>query len=187
MKAVPKVNTDGLYIEDTLVDDAFYGIVPFYADPPAQDPGLSFETDTEAEEKQPEEEAEPEIAGYIVGVPVPSGLYHPRFDLVVWEVRGEVDFSDPSSFWVEGLSLEEIERLTNPQPQEPSSTDLLGAGLTDMKLQYIEQQTLVSSMGEQLVQAKLVGIQQQQTISALGAELAVTRLEVIKLKGVDQA
>lgn len=31
MKAVPKVNTDGLYTEDALVDDAFSGVVPFYA------------------------------------------------------------------------------------------------------------------------------------------------------------
>lgn len=30
MKAVPKVNTNGLYLEDTLVDDTFSGVVPFY-------------------------------------------------------------------------------------------------------------------------------------------------------------
>ncbi len=29
MKVVPKVNTDGLYLEDELVDDAFSGVVPF--------------------------------------------------------------------------------------------------------------------------------------------------------------
>ena len=28
MKAVPKVNIDGLYLEDALVDDAFSGVVP---------------------------------------------------------------------------------------------------------------------------------------------------------------
>lgn len=28
MKAVPKVNIDGLYLEDELVDDAFGGVVP---------------------------------------------------------------------------------------------------------------------------------------------------------------
>lgn len=31
MKAVPKVNISGLYLEDELVDDAFVGVVPFYA------------------------------------------------------------------------------------------------------------------------------------------------------------
>ncbi|MBJ8191067.1 hypothetical protein JDS79_30165, partial [Bacillus cereus] len=30
MKVVPKVNTDGLYLEDEVVDDAFSGVVPFY-------------------------------------------------------------------------------------------------------------------------------------------------------------
>lgn len=153
MKAVPKVNTDGLYIEDTLVDDAFYGVVPFYADPP------ETETDIEAVDEQPE------IAGYIVGVPVPQGLYRPRFDLLAWEAREEDEQTDPSGYWTEGLSPEEIEALTKPQPVEPTPTDLLGEELTAMKLQ---------------------NIQQQQTIGALGAELAATKLEVIKLKGVDQ-
>ncbi|MET3937949.1 hypothetical protein ABIC22_000761 [Paenibacillus sp. PvP094] len=31
MKAVPKVNTDGLYLEDELVDDAFSGVAPFFS------------------------------------------------------------------------------------------------------------------------------------------------------------
>lgn len=177
MKAAPKVNTDGLYIEDTLVDDAFSGVVPFYA----PEPELPLETDFEAVE-----ESEPEIAGYIVGVPVPQGLFSPRFDLAAWEAREDDELFDPSSYWGEGLSAEEIEELTKPQPQEPTPTDLLGEELTSMKLQSMQQQALVGSMGEQLVQAKLEGIQQQQTIGALGAELAATKLEVIKLKGVDQ-
>ncbi|GGF86961.1 hypothetical protein [Paenibacillus aceti] len=181
MKAVPKVNTDGLYIEDTLVDDAFSGVVPFYADPP------ETETDIEAAVDEEEEETEPEIAGYIVGVPVPQGLYLPQFDLAAWEAREEGEQTDPSGYWSEGLSAEEIEELTKPQPQEPTATDLLGEELTAMKLQNIQQQALVGSMGEQLVQSKLEGIQQQQTIGALGAELAATKLEVIKLKGADQA
>lgn len=29
MKAVPKANTDGLYIKDAIVDDAFSDVVPF--------------------------------------------------------------------------------------------------------------------------------------------------------------
>lgn len=185
MKAVPKVNIDGLYLEDTLVDDAFYGVVPFYADPPVKEPELPSEVDA-AVMDEPEEEIEPEIAGYIVGIPVPPGLYLPRFDLVAWELI-EGDLSDPSEFWEEGLSAEEIEELTKPQPQEPTPTDLLGEELTAMKLQNIQQQALVGSLGEQLVQSKLEGIQQQQTIGALGAELAATKLEVIKLKGDDKA
>lgn len=194
MKAVPKVNTDGLFLEDTLVDDAFDGVVPFYADPPAPVLGFLPETDSEADD-QPEERAEPEIAGYIVAVPVPSGFFRPRFNLAAWQtyqdavaaaqekyraasaewsVQSEDERREPPVYvapeqpqlWGEGLTPEEIEELTRSNPQNPSSTDLLGAELTSMKLQ---------------------NIQQQQTISALGAELAAVKLDVIKLRGVEQA
>ena len=80
-RAVPKVNKDGLYIEDTLADDTFTGVVPFYADPPAPGPESPPETDSEAADEQPDE---PEIVGYIVGVPVSAGLYMPRFSLEAW-------------------------------------------------------------------------------------------------------
>jgi hypothetical protein len=120
------------------VDDAFYGVVPFYADPPEQEPGLSFDIAAEAEEEQPEEEAEPEIAGYIVGVPVPQGLYLPRFYLAAWEGREENELSDPSRYWVEGLTAEEIEELTKPRPQEPSELEQLRAENTELKLALTE-------------------------------------------------
>ncbi|AWP28700.1 hypothetical protein [Paenibacillus sp. Cedars] len=154
MKAVPKVNTDGLYLEDTLVDDAFSGVVPFYAEIEPEPPADPEESEQEADE-QPEEEApEPEIAGYIVGVPVKPGLFLPRFDLDGWEAyRDAVDAAlsefqqaygewaalpeeergEPPIYvapvqptlWIEGLTPEEIEEITRPQPQEPSEVDLL--------------------------------------------------------------
>ncbi|MED4953418.1 hypothetical protein NYE69_01475 [Paenibacillus sp. FSL R5-0527] len=40
MKAAPKIGLDGLYIDDAIVDDAFSGVVPFYADPPGADQSL---------------------------------------------------------------------------------------------------------------------------------------------------
>ncbi|MNO74580.1 hypothetical protein D3C76_655850 [compost metagenome] len=132
MKAVPKVNTDGLYIEDTLVDDAFSGVVPFYADPPAQEQELPPDTDSTDDPEQ-QEEAEP--SGYIVGVPVPQGLYHPRFDLVAWEAREEGGTSD---YWIEGLTSQEIEELTRARPQEPSEIDRLRAENTELKLAITE-------------------------------------------------
>lgn len=182
MKAVPRVDLNGLYTDVTLVDDAFYGVVPFYAPLLESEPELPPETDGAAVD-EPEEEAEPEIAGYIVGVPVPQGLYLPRFDLAAWEAREEDDLSDPSSYWAEGLTPEEIEELTKPQPQEPTPTDLLGEELTAMKLQNIQQQALVGSMGSELATTKLTTIEQQQTIASLGSELAAAKLEIISLKG----
>ncbi|WP_230877281.1 hypothetical protein [Paenibacillus macerans] len=185
MKAVPKIGLDGLYIEDAIVDDTFSGVVPFYADPPELDPDLSPETDAEAVDEQPEE-GEREIAGYIVGVPAPSGLYLPRFDLSAWQKYQDDTTEEQPEFWSEGLAQEEIDELPKLKPQEPTPTDLLGAELTAIKLQNIEQQAVVSSLGSELTAARLNSIQQQQTISALGAELTAAKLELIKLKGVDQ-
>lgn len=139
MKAVPKVNTDGLYMEDELVDDAFSGVVPFYAEP--EPPVFDPEASEEVEEAEDAEEAEPEIKGYIVGVPVPAGLFRPKFNLKAWEAylkdawaqlpeedREEAlqyvgpDFPD---LWIEGLSQEEIDKLTKPQPGKASELDLI--------------------------------------------------------------
>ena len=158
MKAVPKVNKNGLYIEDTIVDDTFSGVVPFYA--PLSD---SREPGQAQEGSEILEEVQPEITGYTVGIPVTPGLYLPKFDLEGWNLRQEGEVRDPSSYWMEGLTKEEIEELTNPHPQEANPLDLFGEELAVMKLQNIEQ---------------------QQTIATLGAELSAAKLEIIGLKGV---
>lgn len=181
MKAVPKVNIDGLYLEDTIVDDAFYGVVPFYADPPALEPELPLETDIEATD-EPEEEVEPEIVGYTVGIPVPAGLYLPRFDLEAWESRKEDELSDPSDYWVEGLSAEEIEELTKPQPQEPDPVDLLGEEVSDLKLQLFGHQEAIISMDESLKQTKQDGIELQRITTTIGSEQTKQDLTSLDLK-----
>lgn len=182
MKAVPKVNTDGFYIEDAIVDDAFSGVVPFYAPFPVPDP-----TESGASPEQPEDDEDPEreIAGYIVGVPVVSGLYLPKFDLTAWEAREEATPVNPADFWHEGLTPEEIEDLH--KPAEPSELDRIGAELAAIKLQAIDRQAVISSMGSELAQTKLQSIDQQQTIASLGSELAAAKLEIIQLKGVQSS
>ncbi|MGW9526626.1 hypothetical protein ACWHAM_02530 [Paenibacillus terrae] len=89
MKAVPKVNTDGLYLEDELVDDAISGVVPFYT----QSPLMLYDADQQLDTYQLTDDSssaidktnsENIVAGYTVGIPVPSGLYHPRFDIQGW-------------------------------------------------------------------------------------------------------
>ncbi|MET3943185.1 hypothetical protein ABIC22_005997 [Paenibacillus sp. PvP094] len=152
MKAVPKVNTDGLYLEDELVDDAFSGVVPFYVEP--EPPVFDSEAPEQVEEPEDEQEAEPEIAGYIVGVPVPAGLFRPKFDLKAWDAYLEEEEKARTEYqalyeawlqlpeeereeaphyvgpvfpdlWIEGLSQEEIDELTKPKPEEPSELDIL--------------------------------------------------------------
>lgn len=61
MKAVPRVDANGLYIEDTIQEDSFSGIVTIYE---------SSETN------------KPVIIGYFVADPkVTEGLYSPKWDI----------------------------------------------------------------------------------------------------------
>ncbi|KJD40004.1 hypothetical protein QD46_11915 [Paenibacillus polymyxa] len=89
MKAVPKVNTNGLYLEDELVDDTFSGIVPFYSpsSPTLSDTNQQLDTHRLADSSSSTiDVTSPESipAGYTVGIPVPPGLYHLRFDIQGW-------------------------------------------------------------------------------------------------------
>ncbi|MGO4786758.1 hypothetical protein AB4124_04850 [Paenibacillus sp. 2KB_20] len=186
MKAVPKVNTDGLYLEDTLVDDAFSGAVPFYA--PViptlpTDPG-EVELETAPEDEQPEDTPELEIAGFIVGIPVIPGLYRPRFDLAAWEAYQDTESSVKDAFkseydqwsalpeeergeppiyqapmqptlWIEGLTPEEIEELTRPQPQELNEVDRLGSEMVARELEAMELRQQNEAQGAQIVGLEL--------------------------------
>ncbi|WP_431090070.1 hypothetical protein [Paenibacillus sp. 8b26] len=97
MKALPKVNTDGLYLEDELVDDAFSGVVPFYAPSslPISDTDQQLDTYqlTDGSSSAIDETNSKNIpVGYTVGIPVPPGLYHPRFDIQGWLIY-EAEFN----------------------------------------------------------------------------------------------
>ncbi|WP_028591113.1 hypothetical protein [Paenibacillus massiliensis] len=142
MKAIPKINTDGLFIEDDIVDDSFTGVVPFYELPDtAQEDGTG----------------EPLLAGYTVGYPVTAGLYQPRFDLEAWEAHQEAvqhaeqafqeaiqqwngegelpEYRAPQQpeLWLEALSEAEIAELKQPG-QLVSETDLLKERLSDLEI-----------------------------------------------------
>ncbi|MNB97574.1 hypothetical protein D3C75_448040 [compost metagenome] len=183
MKAVPKVNTDGLYIEDVLVDDAFSGVVPFYAEPEQLDldpEGVFPET--------PEDEAEqePEIAGYLVGVPVPAGLYRPRFDLEAWEAYLEALKDGPQEkfpdLWAEGLSQEEIDELTKPQPAEPSEMDRIGEQLVQRELEALELKQQNEILGQQIVTRELESADLKAQNEALGAQIVGLELRVLTME-----
>ncbi|MMZ47262.1 hypothetical protein D1872_88990 [compost metagenome] len=154
MKVVPKVNTDGFYLEDEVVDDAFSGVVPFYARPDDQD-----------EDTEPKT---PELVGYTVGVPITTpGLYKPKFDLAAWrdyessvyeaqeayiaaldnwQAKGRIAEDQPvyvapkqpDKLWIEGLTPEQIAELTKPATPEQSETDLLRQRLSDLELVLTE-------------------------------------------------
>ncbi|MFF3922658.1 hypothetical protein [Paenibacillus lactis] len=186
MKAVPKVNIDGLYLEDIIVDDTFTGVVPFYSTVLHVTNG-SEQPDTFTIASNPitgNEPVEREPAGYIVGIPVPPGLFHPRFDLTAWrqyedsiqaaeaayqetlsawnstpeEERGDRPFwNNPPmpALWIEGLTPEEIERITAPQPLAPSEIDRLGTELVARELEMLEILRQNETLGAQVVGLEL--------------------------------
>lgn len=177
MKAVPKVNKDGLYIEDALVDDAFSGVVPFYAPLPVPEPTESGEP---PEQPEDDEDPEREIAGYIVGVPVVPGLYLPRFDLAAWEAREEATPVNPADFWHEGLTPEEIEDLH--KPAEPSELDRIGAELVARELEALEFRQQNEVLGEQIVQRELEAADLKAQNEALGGQIVGLELHVLTLE-----
>ncbi|MDY8022850.1 hypothetical protein [Paenibacillus polymyxa] len=89
MKLVPKVNTDGLYLEDELVDDAFSGVVPFYtpSSPTLSDTNQQLDTYQLTDSSSSTingTNSESILAGYTIAISVPPGLYHPHFDIQGW-------------------------------------------------------------------------------------------------------
>ncbi|MEK5415265.1 hypothetical protein [Paenibacillus sp. FSL L8-0708] len=108
-KAVPKVDLNGLYIEDVEPDDSLIGVVPIYAQPVQEEaPELPEDEEIEDEPDALEEPEQPrEIIGYLVGIPLPTGLYHPRFDLLTWDayqdavLEAQSDYADELHDWRE--------------------------------------------------------------------------------------
>lgn len=169
MKAVPKVNTDGLYLEDVIVDDAFNGVVPFYSEvkPSPVEPDATEQEGANRDGQQPAVVPEPVIVGYVVGIPVSPGLYHPRFDLPAWnnyqaaldraDIAYQTAFEEWSrqpeegreeapqyvspeqpKLWTEGLTPEEIEEITKNQPQEPTDLEVLKERLAEAEARNVQ-------------------------------------------------
>ncbi|OMD19695.1 hypothetical protein BJP48_31630, partial [Paenibacillus odorifer] len=128
MKLVPRTELDGQYIDDVSVDDSFTGVVPIYAQP---EPEEAPELPEELEPEQPRE-----IIGYLVGIPLPTGLYHPRFDLLAWDayqdavLEAQSDYADELHDWRESYAEGE-EQGEQPVYTPPTIPDNLWVeGLT---------------------------------------------------------
>lgn len=153
MKAIPKVNTEGLYLEDALVDDAFSGVVPFYADTPAA------EMATIADEQPAEQE--PEIAGYMVGLPVTPGLYLPRFNINAWEGYQDTLSTAQEEYntaYAEWSSLPGDERGDPPMHQLPTQPELWLEGLTASEIEALnppKQPTELECLQQENMELKL--------------------------------
>lgn len=154
MKEAKRIDLDGFYVEPVLVPIGAYGITPIYEKP---EPPESEEADQEPELP------EPILIGYCVAVPVPSGLFKPRYDLTTWKAalsayddamdayRAAMAAYDPDSedeppqppqqvdlrtYWIEGLTRQEIDDIRNaPRPE----TD-------QQKIARLEQQNTISML-----------------------------------------
>lgn len=147
MKEALKIDQNGYLIDTTLVDDNVSGVFPLYRK--AELPDQSMES--EAENRQPALE----LIGYTVAIPVPEGLYKPRFDFAAWELynkppepevgadgmpkmdeSGNVIYKPRPvvKLWVEGLIPEEIEAIKNP-PKQPTAEERIAALTAQLKMQ----------------------------------------------------
>ncbi|MEK5089031.1 hypothetical protein MKY98_19200 [Paenibacillus sp. FSL M8-0228] len=168
MKAAAKVNTDGLYMEDVEVDDAFSGVVPFYAE------SVGEQGDIVNPQK-------PEPIGYTVSVPITTtGLFKPKFDLAAWmayegavyeaqesyiaalndwQAKGRITEEqpvyvapkEPENLWTEGLTPEQIAELTKqPEPQPKLREELTNTqiAMADMYEQMLAMQAELKVLKE---------------------------------------
>lgn len=129
MKEAIIVDLNGHYVEPELVSPDTYGVSEIYESSTPVEEGL---------------ESEQVLVGYRVAVPVPSGLYRPRWDIPAWQAaltafdvalnayNDALDAYDPeggvpkpqppepinlAAFWTEGLTQAEIEAIHNvPRP-----------------------------------------------------------------------
>lgn len=132
MKAVPKVDANGLYIEDVIQDDTFSGIVPFYTDP----------ADTESP-----------VVSYLIGIAVPSGLYHPKWDL-------------ENEQWMEGLTQAEIDELKKSSNSQPT-TDI-----TQIQQELTNTQLALTDTFEKLTASQQETTNLQLAVADLYEQLA---------------
>jgi hypothetical protein len=126
MKEALIVDLDGFIIDVELVPQDTYGVTNL------------FETLELHEPEEGEGASDPELAlvGYRVAIPVPPGLYKPRFDF-------------DGGFWTEGLTQEEIDALHNA-PRPRSELDIIGEQLVLRELELLALQSENRMLSQQL-------------------------------------
>jgi hypothetical protein len=156
MKEAIITGLDGLYTDVVLVSNAESGVTPLYEQ---HAPDLDAEPSAEA--------SEPVLTGYRVIIPVPPGLYHPRFGLSTWNAYAEVEcqayeayLQGPLAEWQQSTDNEErgempvytpakqpefwTEGLTPEEisalhpPVEPTDNDKIQLALAEMALAQAE-------------------------------------------------
>ncbi|WP_144932220.1 hypothetical protein [Paenibacillus sp. 32O-W] len=190
----------------TLVADHVTGVFPIQEPVPDTD-------ELEPMEEAPEVPTEPETVhvGYTVAVPVPPGLFKPRYDLKAWQAameqyerdlnawkqeqqqRDEEEAEplpppepvDLAQFWVEGLTPEEIDEIRN-RPQEPSIPERVEKVENDTAqtmLGLVEVYEANEATDEENKQSMLAMVELYGIIEAQAEAIEVLRAEMAALKG----
>ncbi|MEK5415077.1 hypothetical protein [Paenibacillus sp. FSL L8-0708] len=193
-KAVSKVDLNGLYIEDVEPDDSLIGVVPIYAQPVQEEaPELPGDEEIEDEPDTPEEPEQPrEIIGYLVGVPMPTGLYHPRFDLLAWEayqdavLEAQSDYADELHDWRESYAEGE-EQGEQPIYMPPMMPDNLWVeGLTPEEIAELTKpgdQTELEQLRAENTELKLALTELAEAQEADKTEMQLALAEIAGLIG----
>ncbi|WP_054976643.1 hypothetical protein [Paenibacillus sp. A3] len=117
MKEAIIIDFNGFMIDVTLVADDATGVFPFYR---TQEPLAQEDMGQQSNTK---------MMGYVVAIPVPEGLFKPRFDIEAWNeynpsqrpLSDEHTGSRPDvTLWIEGLKPEEILVIPNQHNQKTS-------------------------------------------------------------------
>lgn len=184
MKEAIITDLTGKYIEPTIVADDVTGIFE-QRKPAEENTDTPIDKPLEEKSNEELEEQKTKLVGYIIAIRPPDGLYEPTFDLAGYKkaiedyevayaqyseavTKHNHDSSaegDPlpnppqqvegSSFWHNGLTDEEIKELQAQSKPTPSQHDILGQEFTQMKVQNIQQQTMIDRLGVELTKAKL--------------------------------
>ncbi|KOR82518.1 hypothetical protein [Paenibacillus solani] len=192
MKAAPKVNTEGLYLEDALVDDTFSGIVPFYSDskPGKPEVVLTIIGDgTQSDDESPRE-YETNITGYIVGIPVTPGLFRPCFDLAAWSAyraavsEAQDSYQEAFSKW---QALSEVGRGEMPALESIPMPDFWIEGLTSEEIEELTRSqpaepNELDRIGAEMVTRELEALELRQQNEAQGAQNVGLELRLLSLE-----
>lgn len=166
MRAVPKVDAEGVYVEDVLASINFTDVTPIYA------PLLAPEIGEEVLE-----EVEPEITGYIIGVPVTPGLYKPKFDLAAWEeyqealIQANIEYQEALETWG---ALPEEEREDLPLLMYPIQPELWLEGLTAEQIEELQPPTVETDA------EKIARLEQENKLLAAQNAANADRMEFIE-------
>lgn len=130
MKTAAQVDIRGFFQEDVIRDMSFFGVEPIESRVATSNPDTGVN------------EIASTIIGYVIGEPVPQGLFMPKWN-----------FDD--GVWEEGLTAEEIAEVTKEPEYVPTELDVLGQQLVAVEIMALDNAQASDMIGQQAVHMEL--------------------------------